>query len=141
MQDSTLPGLLRGLRKSHKMTQAQVAEHLGIVQQAYSHYEKGIRTPDTRTLLRLAKLYGIDPSELLQNAYLQDGSGGKASGQPGMLGDMIGFYAASENQAKYRALSHEEKELLFYFHQLKPADRQELTEIAKLKVKLKQGKK
>ena len=142
MRDSSLPELLRGLRKTHKMTQARVAEYLGIVQQAYSHYEKGIRTPDTRTLLRLAELYKVDPAELLQNAYMEGGSPEeeKDSDRNGTLWEMVGFFSGSENRAKYKDLSPEEKELIYYYLQMKPTDRRELMEIAKIKVKLKRRK-
>ena len=49
-----------------KMTQEFVAEHLGVSRQAVSKWENGTSDPSTANLLALAKLYGINPSDLLR---------------------------------------------------------------------------
>ena len=48
------------------MTQEYVAEALGVSRQAVSKWETGAAEPSTSNLLALAKLYGIDPGDLLR---------------------------------------------------------------------------
>ena len=48
------------------MTQEFVAEHLGVSRQAVSKWENGTSDPSTSNLLALARLYGINPEELLR---------------------------------------------------------------------------
>jgi len=48
------------------MTQEFVAEHLGVSRQAVSKWENGTSDPSTSNLLALAKLYGINAADLLQ---------------------------------------------------------------------------
>ena len=50
-----------------QMTQEFVAEHLGVSRQAVSKWENGTSDPSTSNLLALAKLYGVDATELLVN--------------------------------------------------------------------------
>ena len=50
-----------------QMTQEFVAEHLGVSRQAVSKWENGTSDPSTSNLLALAKLYGIDPVQLLSD--------------------------------------------------------------------------
>ena len=47
------------------MTQEFVAESLGVSRQAVSKWETGTADPSTSNLLALAKLFGIDAKELL----------------------------------------------------------------------------
>ena len=49
-----------------QMTQEFVAEHLGVSRQAVSKWENGSSDPSTSNLLALAKLYGIDATDLLR---------------------------------------------------------------------------
>ena len=48
------------------MTQAFVAESLGVSRQAVSKWESGSSDPSTSNLIALAKLFGISPEELLR---------------------------------------------------------------------------
>ena len=48
---------LRAMREDHDLTQEQVADILGIRQQYYSSYEKGIYELPVRHLMTLARLY------------------------------------------------------------------------------------
>ncbi|MCL2035081.1 MAG: helix-turn-helix domain-containing protein [Oscillospiraceae bacterium] len=50
---------LREIRKKQKMTQDDVAEHLGILRQSYSAYERGISVPDTYQLKKLADFFKV----------------------------------------------------------------------------------
>lgn len=57
--------------KTHRtqcnMTQAFVAESLGVSRQAVSKWESGASDPSTSNLIAHAKLYGISPEELLRD--------------------------------------------------------------------------
>lgn len=50
---------LKTLRKGKKMTQQDVASHLGMVRATISNYEVGRRTPHLSDLKRFAELYGV----------------------------------------------------------------------------------
>lgn len=47
---------LKELREKKKLTQAQVAEKVGITQQAYSYIEKGTSNPSLETALRISEV-------------------------------------------------------------------------------------
>ncbi len=50
---------LKELRKNKGVTQAEVAQILGVEQSTYAHYESGRRTPDLERLRRLAEYYRL----------------------------------------------------------------------------------
>ena len=64
----SLGEVLKQHRTSCKMTQEFVAEALGVSRQAVSKWESGQSDPSTTNLLALAKLFGVRPEELLQEA-------------------------------------------------------------------------
>lgn len=53
------------LRKQKGLTQEAVAEHLHVVRQTVSKWEKGLSVPDADALRRLAELYDVPVSRLL----------------------------------------------------------------------------
>ena len=57
---------LKEHRQRCGMTQEFVAESLNVSRQAVSKWETGAAEPATSNLLALAKLYGVDPGELLR---------------------------------------------------------------------------
>lgn len=57
---------LRDQRQRCGMTQEFVAEALNVSRQAVSKWETGAAEPATSNLLALAKLYGVDPGDLLR---------------------------------------------------------------------------
>ena len=61
----TLGAVLKQHRAACKMTQEFVAESIGVSRQAVSKWESGTSDPSTSNLLALAKLFGIDAKELL----------------------------------------------------------------------------
>ena len=63
----SLADVLKAQRTAHSMTQEQVAEAVGVSRQAVSKWENGTAEPSTSNLLALAKLYGVDLNELLQD--------------------------------------------------------------------------
>lgn len=56
---------LADLRKRHGYSQEALAEKMGVSRQAISKWERGESTPDTDTLIELAKLYGVSLDELV----------------------------------------------------------------------------
>lgn len=56
---------LREVRKEHRLTQAQVAEVLGITPNAYNQYENGKRDIPTDSLIALSEFYKCSTDELL----------------------------------------------------------------------------
>lgn len=62
-----LPSRLKQLRETRSWTGTYVAEQLHIVQQTYSNYETGIRTPNIDLLCSIADLYGISLDDLLMH--------------------------------------------------------------------------
>lgn len=62
----SLAEVLRSHRERCKMTQELVAEKIGVSRQAVSKWEQGKAEPSTTNLVKLARLYGVDPADLLR---------------------------------------------------------------------------
>ena len=62
----SLGEVLKEHRMRCSMTQEFVADALGVSRQAVSKWENGTADPSTSNLLKLAKLYGVSPEELLR---------------------------------------------------------------------------
>ncbi|MBQ6431045.1 MAG: helix-turn-helix transcriptional regulator [Oscillospiraceae bacterium] len=56
---------IRDLREDNDLTQAQVAEYLGVGQRAYAYYENGERMLPSEALCTLAQLYHVSTDYLL----------------------------------------------------------------------------
>ena len=69
-QEQILRRSLGEVLKEHRtrcgMTQEFVAESLSVSRQAVSKWENGTADPTTSNLLKLAKLYGIAPEDLIR---------------------------------------------------------------------------
>ena len=63
----SLGEVLKEHRPRCGMTQEIVAESLGVSRQAVSKWENGTADPATSNLLKLARLYGITPEELIRS--------------------------------------------------------------------------
>lgn len=50
---------LKAIRKAKKITQDEIAAHLGIKRQTYSAYERGISIPDSLTLNKIATYFDV----------------------------------------------------------------------------------
>lgn len=61
-------------RKEKNLSQAQLAEMLGITDRAVSKWENGKSLPDTGTMLELCQMLGINVNELLTGERLQENS-------------------------------------------------------------------
>ena len=62
----SLGEVLRAHREQCKMTQELVAEKIGVSRQAVSKWESGAAEPSTSNLIKVARLYGVDPADLLR---------------------------------------------------------------------------
>lgn len=58
-------GRIRFLRKALKLTQAQVAEIVGIDSSFYGQIERGANVPSLKTLLAIADALSVNPADLL----------------------------------------------------------------------------
>ena len=69
-EETILRRSLGEVLKEHRtrcgMTQEFVAESLGVSRQAVSKWENGTADPSTSNLLKLAKLFGLSPEELIR---------------------------------------------------------------------------
>ncbi|MBU1094111.1 MAG: helix-turn-helix domain-containing protein [Firmicutes bacterium] len=65
MRNEQVGKLLKELRIKNNLTQADLAEKVGVTFQAVSRWEKGINTPNLETLIALKQLYNISVDELL----------------------------------------------------------------------------
>jgi len=63
---------LKYYRKLKGLSQAEVADSLGLSTTAYGHYETGRRTVTTESLQKLSDLYGVTTDDLLGRGSLDD---------------------------------------------------------------------
>lgn len=103
------------LRKSHKLTQKDLADMLNISRQAYSNYETGKRTPDLDLLIKFAQIYVISLDQLINQSCTAGGQINERTGPYHQgLGQEAGdtIYLTNEEvevMKNYRTLSAESK--------------------------------
>ena len=56
---------LKELRKKQGLSQASLAQQLGMTQQAVGKWERGTATPDPQTIAKLAEILSV-PSDVLR---------------------------------------------------------------------------
>ncbi len=56
---------LRSLREMHGLSQQQVADALQVHRSTYSYYKLGTSQPSFSTLIKLAKIFKVEPNFLL----------------------------------------------------------------------------
>ena len=61
---------LRKARRDADLTQAYVANTLGVTQSTVSNWENGIGEPDEKQIKRLATMYGLKPKDLQREVRL-----------------------------------------------------------------------
>lgn len=84
------------LRKSHNLRQEDVSAYLSISRSGYSQYETGRYIPSSEILLKLATLYNIDISELV-NSDIVPIYVDKISDKTNVYDDSISFSIADLN--------------------------------------------
>ena len=65
MKDNFFGKKLKALRVEMGLSQRQLGEELGVVNQTISFWESGSREPDLDTLLKIARFFAITIDELL----------------------------------------------------------------------------
>ena len=138
MKSEVLISKLKQLRKMYSYTQDYVASALGISRQTYSHYETGKRIPSSDILIKLAGLYHISVDDLLmlttdidRNEYYDVPDFTPSSK---VLDEMVQYFSSSAAQRKFQYFNAKEKELFYIFNKLTDEDKDELIQIAKIKV-------
>lgn len=89
MNTSLIAAYLQFLRKSHNLTQEELAQKLEISRQAVSKWETGATIPDLEILLKLSKLYEITINDILEPKV-----------EPQRIADFEGIVTVSENELK-----------------------------------------
>lgn len=119
-----LPKRLKEIRKSHGLTQQNVADAIGWDRTTYTYYETGTNCPSLSTIEKLAKLYKVSVSYLIGETDNPDTDG--VLQKERQVAESIDFT---------KTLSKSEKELLVFYRALTPVEKEEL--IKKLKKYLK----
>lgn len=70
MNSKELGRYITQLRLSCGYSQQNIADTLGIVRQAYSHYETGRNVPAYHTIVKLAELYNVSTENFIQRMNL-----------------------------------------------------------------------
>ncbi|MGN9160032.1 helix-turn-helix domain-containing protein [Clostridium sulfidigenes] len=55
---------IRIARKNKNITMKQLGENLGITEQAISQYERGVRTPNTKLILKISSILEVNPTDI-----------------------------------------------------------------------------
>ena len=64
--NSTIGELITTLRSKNRMSQKDLADYLYVNQGTVSRWERGVRFPDTELIEKMATLFGVDASVLIQ---------------------------------------------------------------------------
>lgn len=63
---------IKALRELEKMSQKNLAEKLGITQQAVAKWEKGIAEPDIYAIKKMANIFNVSTDYLLEETNILD---------------------------------------------------------------------
>lgn len=115
---------LKFYRHECGLTQQQVADRLKIERSTYTYYETGKTKPDINTLIKIAKVFNISYTKLLE---------GIEDELETVVADIHSGAPAEEDTMKYRthAATKYEVELLFVVRNLTPKQRKEVMSLAK----------
>ena len=132
MNDSPLSQYLRLLRTDSGHTQDEVAKYLGITRATYSHYETARLMPPTDALYKLSAYYKVSLSRLIK---LSVASSSKENGdikavdyvvtdddikegQDALYQKFLSECSDFSAQQLIKWMSVDDRELIFYYHQL-----------------------
>ena len=88
---------LKTLRKAKGITQEQLADVLGVTQQAVGRYEKGLNMPDNNIMIKIADYFCVSLD------YLQ----GREDKKPlSIVGGIVGMIAALSPEKQEKAASY-----------------------------------
>ena len=69
-EKTTMGTMIAALRKERGMTQAELADHMGVTDKAVSKWERDLSCPDVASLPRLAEIFGISLDTLMRQKNL-----------------------------------------------------------------------
>lgn len=77
----TFGAMIAQLRKDNNMTQAELAEKMGVTDKAVSKWERDLSFPDVSSIPKLAEIFGVSVDTLMQvkSSINVKTSGGKTS--------------------------------------------------------------
>ncbi len=132
MKESTvLAENLKKLRKLYGLTQQQLAETIGQKRSTYAYYEHGV-TPNTSTILKLAKIFEISTHELIYGT-IETRIEPDPLSPTGKLEDGSSIFKTNTAPVMvFPDLSIDEKELILNMRLLPPSYKQELLENSRL---------
>ncbi len=106
MERSPFSIRLIGLRKARNMTQADMAEKLGIMNRStYTCYETGTSTPNIATLCQIADIFNVNLDYLLgRAATVEDGE---------KIGEALDPVEETQLVERYRLLTEHQRQIVF----------------------------
>ena len=66
MKNQSFGSMIQEMRKEAGMTQAELAERMGVTDKAVSKWERDISFPDINTIPKLAEIFNVSVDELMQ---------------------------------------------------------------------------
>ena len=99
---------LKELRVDKGITQKQMAEYLGMVEQAYQMYEYGKREPNHETTMKLADLFEVSVDYLLGRVNFWYNKEGRITVK--VLPDILGLGTTDEELAEIERKAKEKWE-------------------------------
>ncbi len=73
MDQQKVGRFLKILRSEQDLTQAELAERLGVSNRSISRWENGVTMPDFDLLIELAKYYDVENGEIVEKAFSRKG--------------------------------------------------------------------
>ena len=119
---------LAALRKKNEITQKQIADILHINRATYAYYERGDTEPDLKTLVRLSRMLGVDPSYFLPDLDSPK-AGMAADGGDAEVTKKESSRSSARSGGTYN-LDGEEKSLLLVFRSLDSSSREKVISFA-----------
>ena len=114
---------LKFYRHECGLTQQQVADRLKIERSTYTYYETGKTKPDINTLIKIAKVYGINYQKLLEGVEEE------------LEASIAEIHSGPDDDDTYKYRTHAttkyEVELLFVVRNLNPRQRKEVMNLDK----------
>lgn len=72
MEQQKIGQFLKELRKEKDITQAQLAEILGVTNRSVSRWENGVNMPDLDLIIQIAEFYSLEVGEILDGERKND---------------------------------------------------------------------
>ncbi len=117
------------MRSKSGYTQKQVADMLGLDRSTYSYYELGKIKPDIATIMKLANIFDVHYTDILESEE-------HSSFSDSFRGDRKSLINKTNEKMTFERVTQEEKEFLIAFRNLSKGDRKETLEFMDLKTRI-----